>query len=76
MKKILFEDISKSGLFDFIKENEERKIFNFLNANDIYNAKKHEIFYSCLCDENSINCIDGTAVSMKLSIFSGRIIPR
>lgn len=76
MEKILFDDISKSELFNFIKENEERKIFNFLNADCVYQAKKEKLFFDSVCDKNCINCIDGALVSMKLSFFAKRKIPR
>ncbi len=74
--KIYFKDISNLKKFlQELSKNKERKIFNFLNSNDIYNFVKEPAFSRSFLKE-SLNFIDGFMISRILSILHFRKIKR
>ena len=75
-QKIVFQSKIKDQLFDFLKSNHQRKILNFLNLHDIYQAENEPLFRkSILCEEN-LNFIDGFIISAYFSLTKLKRVPR
>ncbi|MEM4330491.1 MAG: WecB/TagA/CpsF family glycosyltransferase [Candidatus Pacearchaeota archaeon] len=76
METLYFTKFSLEEIFNFIKKNKERKIFNFLNQHDIYNFKNNNLFRESLNTFFSINIIDGSFLTFFLSIKKFKKISR
>ena len=59
-----------------IKLNKQRKILNFLNQHDLYQANKEPLFRKTLLEKQNINCIDGFVISAYLSVSNLKKISR
>jgi N-acetylglucosaminyldiphosphoundecaprenol N-acetyl-beta-D-mannosaminyltransferase len=75
-QKIVFQSKIKSQLFDFLKSNNQRKILNFLNLHDLYQAENEPLFRNAILGEQNLNFIDGFIISAYLSLTNMKRVPR
>lgn len=75
-KKIIFQNKTKQKLLKFLKSNKKRKILNFLNQHDLYQLNNESIFKNSLERKEILNFIDGSTISVYLSLTNLKKIPR
>ncbi len=76
MKKIIFQSINEGDVFEFLKRNKSRRIFNFLNLHDLYQFSREMKFKNSILDKQNMNFVDGFVISVYLSILNLRKISR
>ncbi|MBU3923548.1 MAG: WecB/TagA/CpsF family glycosyltransferase [Nanoarchaeota archaeon] len=75
-QKLTFQDKNEKELFKFLKSNKERKILSFLNQHDLYQLNNEPLFKEALLKKYNLNFIDGSTISVYLSLTNLRKIPR
>lgn len=68
MRKLVFTELKHENLKDLFKDETQRFILNFLNLHDLYQFKNLTEFKKALARNANINCIDGSLISMYLSL--------
>lgn len=74
--KLKFQIKDEKELIEFLSKNKERKIINFLNLESLYDFSTKKNYRDLLSSKNHLNFIDGTLISLFLSLKKFKKIPK
>lgn len=74
--KLKFQTKNQKQLAEFISKNKNRKIINFLNLESLHDFSTNKEYKNLLNSKNHLNFIDGTTMTLFLSLMNLKKIPK